>query len=63
MTATHGPVAYVWLAEDERPRLLLDAWVRGLYAAQTGYRTANPYRDDEAMADAWRKGWESAGHV
>lgn len=43
-------------------RLLLDAWTRGRYAACVGYKTDNPYRDDPEMADAWFRGFESAGH-
>ena len=41
--------------------LLLDAYTRGRYAAQAGFRTDNPCRDDPQMAAAWAKGWESAG--
>ena len=42
-------------------RLLLEGFTRGRYAAQVGRDPYNPYRDDPEMADAWFKGFESAG--
>lgn len=46
-------------ARGPRPPLL-DAWIRGRYAAQVGFRVDNPYRNNPQMAAAWLKGWESA---
>lgn len=60
MTAKLGPVAVMRLTAEGQPQLLLDAWIRGRYAPQVGFRTDNPYRDDVQMAEAWSKGWESA---
>lgn len=63
MTAMQDEVVLVPLSKRKPQQYLLDAYTRGRYAAQVGFRAYNPYRDQPAMADAWLKGWESIENV
>lgn len=57
MSADGEVVLLPVVVEDCRP-LLLEAYTRGRYAAQAGFRVDNPYREDVQMATAWQQGWE-----